>query len=523
MRFLKSNPRSTAALALCAAGLLLGSTVASAQDLASFEKRTTEHVLDNGWTFIIVERDVAPVFSFATFANVGGAQEVPGVTGIAHMFEHMAFKGSRNIGTTDYEAEAVALAEVESAYQAFQTARLSGAEAAQVEELKAAFEEKQTAAQEFVIVNEFGDILDREGGTGLNAFTNTDFTGYFYSLPANKFELFCYLESERFVAPVFREFYTERDVVQEERRMRTESQPVGRLVEQLLATAFVAHPYKQPVVGYMSDLQSITATDAEEFYKTHYTPNNMVTVIVGDIEPKRVIKLVEKYFGRIPAGPKPPMLRTVEPEQVAEKTIVLRDPAQPLYAEAYHKPAGVGVDEPVYDAIDNILSGGRTSRLYRSLVRDKQIALTAGSFSSFPGTKYPTLWIGFAVPARGITNEEVKEAMREEMERLKTEAVTDEELQRFKTQAKAGLLRSLQDNQGLANNIVQYQTLYGDWRELFRYIDRIDKVSKEDVMRVAKKTFVASNRTIGMIVTETAESMEESESLEDSEAMEGAR
>ena len=251
------------------------SLASSAQDLKSFEERTTEHVLDNGWTFILVERDVAPVFSFATFANVGGAQEVPGVTGIAHMFEHMAFKGSENIGTTDYEAEAEALAEVEATYSAYQEARLSGAAAEQLEALHAEFKKKEAAAQEFVVVNEFGDILDREGGTGLNAFTNSDFTGYFYSLPANRFELFCYLESERFLTPVFREFYTERDVVQEERRMRTESQPVGRLVEQFLATAFVAHPYKQPVVGYMSDLESITASDAKAFYETHYTPNNM--------------------------------------------------------------------------------------------------------------------------------------------------------------------------------------------------------------------------------------------------------
>jgi len=508
MRLPSMYPRPTCWLGLLLAFVAWTPGTLSAQDLASFEKKTTEHVLENGWTFILVDRDAAPVFSFATFANVGGAQEVPGITGLAHMFEHMAFKGSQNIGTTDYEAEAEALEEVEVAYSALQTARLAGANADEVDRLQKLFKEKEAAAQEHVVVNEFGDILDRAGGTGLNAFTNSDFTGYFYSLPANKFELFCYLESERFLSPVFREFYTERDVVQEERRMRTESQPVGRLVEQFLATAFVAHPYKQPVVGYMSDLESITATDAAAFYETYYTPNNMITVLVGDIDVDTAIPLLEKYFGRVPEGAEPPQLRTIEPPQFAEKTIVLRDPAQPLYAEAYHKPAGTGVDEPVYDAIDNILSGGRTSRLYRSLVRDKKIALTAGSFSSFPGTKYPTLWIGFAIPARGITNEEVREAMRHEIERLKTEEVSDEELDRFKTQAKAGLIRSLQDNQGLAFNLVQYQTLYGDWRELFRYIDRIDRVTKADVMRIAKETFQPTNRTVGMIVTETAEAVE---------------
>ncbi len=497
-----ARPWSRPAL-LTALTLVALAGAAGAQDLEAFEERTTVKVLDNGWTFIIVERPVAPVFSFATYANVGSAQEVPGITGLAHMFEHMAFKGTPKLGSTDYEAEKQAIAAMEAAYQAYLDARLDPrGDPEEVERLWGEFKEKEETANSYAVSEAFGEILNREGATGLNAFTNTDFTGYFYSLPANKLELFAYLESGRFLTPVYREFYKERDVVQEERRLRTESNPIGRLIEQFVSTAFVAHPYKQPVVGYMSDLQSFTLTDADEFFRTYYVPANLVTAIVGQVEAEKVLPVIERYFGRVPKGPDPPPLRTVEPPQIAEKTILLEDPAQPVYIEGYHKPAQTHPDQPVWDVIDDVLSNGRTSRLYRSLVRDKKIAANAGSFSSFPGSKYPTMWISFAFPSPGVENEQVRDAIRAEIERLKSEDLTAEELARAKTRAKAGLLRSLRSNFGLANNLARWHTLFGDWRELFRYIDRIEAVTAAEVRRVASETLVAKNRTVGMIVTE---------------------
>ena len=351
--------------------------------------------------------------------------------------------------------------------------------------------------------NEFSDVVEREGGVAVNAFTSADVTGYFYALPANKIELFCYLESERFLHPVFREFYEERDVVMEERRMRTESRPVGRLIEQFVATAFTAHPYHHPVIGYASDIQSYTMTDAKTFFETYYVPSNMVTAIVGDIHPETLIPLLETYFGRIPGGPKPPPLRTVEPPSIAEKVVRIQDPSQPFYLEGYHKPAATHPDQPVFDAIDDILTNGRTSRFYRSLVRDKQIAVDAGAYGAYPGEKYPHLWVAYAVPARGVSNETVQQAIREELDRLKTEDVTDEELAKFRTRAKAGLIYSLKSNLGLAMKLTDYHTLFGDWRELFRYIQRFDGVTKADIQRIARQTFVASNRVVAQIETRT--------------------
>jgi predicted Zn-dependent peptidase len=303
---------------------------------------------------------------------------------------------------------------------------------------------------------------------------------------------------------VFREFYKERDVVKEERRLRTESQPFGRLLEQFLATAYIAHPFGQPTVGHMSDLNSFTREDAEEFYKTHYVPSNMVTSIVGDVKASEIIPILEKYFGRVPKGDPPPPVRTVEPPQTAERIVRLPDPSQPIYSEGYHKGAATDPDEPVFDAITDVLSNGRTSRLYRSLVRDKQIAVVAQALGGFPGNRYPNMFIVFAVPSPGHTNEEVRDGLRAELERLKTEDITDDELAMVKSRTKADLIRSLDNNTGLAQNLATYQTLYGDWREMFRSVEKIDKVTKADIRRVSQKTFVDTNRTVGMLETSTA-------------------
>jgi predicted Zn-dependent peptidase len=493
------------ALAIASAAGLLFGALAWAQDLAWFEANLTEHRLDNGLTFLIYERPGAPVVSFYTYVNVGSAQEVPGITGLAHMFEHMAFKGTTKIGTSDYQAEARAMAKVDEAYHAYDRERRNpfGSDPERVAEFKAAWEAAQDEAREYVVANEFGEIIDRAGGVGLNASTGADQTNYRYSLPANKVELWAYLESERFLDPVLREFYKERDVVMEERRMRIESQPIGRMIEQFVSAAFIAHPYHSLGIGYMSDLQTFTREDAQEFYDTYYSPANMTISIVGAVEAKNIIPILDKYFGRLPAGEPTPPLRTVEPEQIAERIVRMPDPAQPFYIEGYHRPAVTDDENDAYDALADVLSTGRTSRLYRSLVRDKKIAAQAAAFNGFPGQKYPNQMIFFAVPTPGHTNEEVQDAIREEIERIKAELISDEELAKIKTRAKANLIQGLQSNMGIARQLGFYQGIFGDWRELFRRVDRIEALAKEDIQRVAQQTLKTTSRTVGLIYTET--------------------
>jgi predicted Zn-dependent peptidase len=481
--------------------------LSAGQDLASFEKRITVKKLANGLTVIVCERPVAPVFSFFTHVDAGSAQEEVGQTGLAHMFEHMAFKGTEAVGTTDYAAEKVALEKVEKAFADYEAARRKaiGRDEKEVAEKEKAWKAAIADADKYVIKNAFGEIVEREGGVGLNAFTAQDQTGYFFSLPSNRVELWAYLESDRFIHPVFREFYKERDVVFEERRMRTDSNPIGRLVEQFLAVAFSAHPYGRPGVGWPSDLKAYSATDAAKFFKRYYIPSNIVVAVVGDVKASEVMPILEKYFGRIPKAPDPEPLRVDEPKQIAEKEVVLQDPSQPFYIEGYHRPDARDKDDVVYDVIGDLMTSGRTSRLYRSLVRDKKIAANSAGFSGFPGNKYPNLFVFFAVPTPGKTNAEVRDAIRAEIERLKTEDVSDAELAMVKTRAKADLIRQLNNNQGLALQLGTTQALLGDWRELFRQVDRIDKVSKADIRRVANATFVSNNRTVARIETRESE------------------
>ena len=471
-----------------------------AQDLASFEKRITLKILDNGLTVIVCERPEAPVFSFFTHVDVGSDREVPGITGLAHMFEHMAFKGTDKIGTNNYPQEKVALERVEQAYQAYDHERRkeTGRDDTRVAELEKAWKDAMAAAQQYVVENQFGEIVEQNGGTGLNAFTDNEETGYHYSFPSNQVELWAYLESERFLRPVLREFYKEREVVHEERRLG-ESNPFERLFEQFMATAYVAHPYGQPVVGWPSDLESFSMTDAQAYYKKYYVPANMIVTLVGDVKASEVMPVIEKYFGRLPAGPKPDPLRTVEPPQNAERIVILHETSQPVFIEGYHKPNARDKDDAVYDALQDLMSNGRTSRLYRSLVRDKKIAAQTGGFNGFPGAKYPNMFVFYAISTPGHTPDETRDAVHAEIERLRNQDISDEELKMIKIRAKADLLRRLGDNQGLAFQLGTAQSLYGDWRELFRHVDAIDKVSKADIRRVANATFVESNRTVGMI------------------------
>jgi predicted Zn-dependent peptidase len=275
------------------------------------------------------------------------------------------------------------------------------------------------------------------------------------------------------------------------------------LLEQFDAAAFEAHPYHRPTVGWISDLNSFSATDAKHFFDEYYVPANMVVAIAGDVKVAQVMPILEKYFGRLPDSHKPDEVTTAEPPQNSERRVELKEKTQPLYLEGYHRPDYKNKDDAVYDAITDLMSEGRTSRLYRGLVRDKKIASFSAGFTGLPGIKYPHLFAFYAFPLPGHTTQEVGDAIHTEIERLKKEEISDDELKMIKTRSKANLIRGLGDNEGLATQLATYQTRYGDWRELFRSVDRIDKVTKADIRRVANETFTDTNRTIGIIETAT--------------------
>src|SRR5262245_36351979 len=491
------------ALAALVVLIVCVSAAVSAQQssFAEIESKVTEFTLSNGMKFIVLERHESPVASFLTYADVGDANDPKGQTGMAHLFEHMAFKGSKNIGTSDAQKESTALELVDQAFLALRNERRNGskADSARLKQLEDELSKAQEEAGKYVTSNEFGRAIEQAGGQGLNASTAEDATNYFISLPSNEMELWFYLESERFFDPVFREFYKEKNVVMEERRLSVESAPIGKLVEEFLSVAYKAHPYGISGIGHMTDLQSISRPDAEAFFKKYYAPGNLIGVVVGDADPKRVRQLAETYFGRIPSRPKPDPIDTIEPPQEGERRVSLQLQAQRLTVIGYHKPDINDPDNSVYNAIVSLLSDCRSSRLYRSLVRDKRVAVDTGGFPGFPGQKYPGLFLFYAFVAPGKTNENAEKALDDEIERLKKDLVTATELDGVKRRARANLIRSLEDNANMALQLSSWHALTGDWRNLFRQLDKINAVQPEDVRRVAQATFTRKNRTIGTI------------------------
>ncbi|MEM6350525.1 MAG: pitrilysin family protein [Cyanobacteria bacterium P01_D01_bin.14] len=478
-----------------------------AQDASSIQpyidrvaNEVTEFTLDNGMKFIVLERHEAPVVSFMLYANVGAASEEDGKTGVAHYLEHLAFKGTTQIGTRNYAAEAPVLERLDALFAQLMTAEKAG-DKALAEDLRSQFEAVRAEAASYVEQNKFGQIIEQAGGRGLNATTSADATRYFYSLPSNKLELWMSLESERFLDPVFREFYEEKEVILEERRMRVDNSPIGQMVEKFLEVSFDEHPYRRPVIGYEDDLRLATRDDITEFFNTYYGPSNLIATIVGDVDPANVQQLAAAYFGRYTARSAAPTVDIVEPAQTEPKTFTLSLPTQPWYLEGYHRPGINDPDSLIYRMIDGVLLSGRTSRLYQTLVEDAQVALDVGSADTFPGDRYANVVLFYALTAPGHTVDEVATLLNAELERLKAEPVTAEELERVKTQARASLLRALSSNSGMASLLAEYEAKTGSWQTIFEDLQAIDQITAQDVQRVAQATFQPNNRTVGKLLS----------------------
>jgi predicted Zn-dependent peptidase len=459
----------------------------------------TEFTLDNGMKFIVLERRQAPVVSFMIHANVGAVNEADGKTGVAHYLEHLAFKGTSQIGTTNYAAEKALFDQMDAAFAQLKEAEKTGDDAT-VTQLQAELEALQQEAATFIEQNKYGQIIEQAGGVGLNATTSADATRYFYSLPSNKLELWMSLESERFLDPVFREFFEEKQVILEERRMRVDNSPIGTMIEEFLEASFDNHPYGRPVIGYQEDLFNATRQDIQEFYETYYGPGNLTAVVVGDVDPAAVQAMAEVYFGRYVPRPDPPALEINEPPQTAPREFVLELDSEPWYLEGYHRPGINHPDHVIYGMIDSLLASGRTSRLYKTLVSDAQVALNIGSLNGFPGDKYENIFLLYGLTAPGNAPEDIATLFAQELQRLQQEPVSQTELDRVKTQARAGLLRSLDSNSGMASLLAEYEAKTGDWRNIFKALEAIDAVTAADVQRVAQELFRETNRTVGKLV-----------------------
>ncbi|HUF77263.1 MAG TPA: pitrilysin family protein, partial [Longimicrobiales bacterium] len=367
-----------------------------------------------------------------------------------------------------------------------------------VRELAARIETLEDTARAYVEPNELDRILTEAGARGLNATTRSEATTYFVELPANRAELWFLLESDRMRDPVFREFYAERRVVTEERRMRIETSPAGMLYEAHLAAAFTLHPYGVPVVGYMSDLEVLSRADVASYYRRFYGPNNAVVAIVGDVDPDQIETWARTYFGPLPRGEEPPPVLAREPPQLGERRLTIEWDAEPRLRIGWHVPSSLHADAPAIAIFASILTGGRTSRLHRRLVMDDRLA--TGVFASTgPGNRFPQLFQVDAVPRSPHGTEEIEAAIYEEIQRLAATGPSAAELERVRNQIAAGSVRRISTNLGLAFQLADSETLEGDWRATFRAAEDLQAVRAEDVRRVAAEYFTESNRTVAVL------------------------
>jgi len=491
-------------IALLGCGVFLAAApVAVAGEMADLESRVVEETLPNGMRVIVLPRHQSPTVSLSMQFRVGAAQEAEGASGLAHLLEHMMFKGTRTLGTRDWETERPLLERIEAIVADLDAERRRGpgGDAAKLAALEALLADAQQQARALVVKDEIDAIYTANGSQDFNASTGVDVTTYKISLPANRLPLWARIESERLRAPVMREFYSEREVVREERRQSYESDPSRKLMELLFASAFIAHPYRRPIIGWDEDVRFLRASAAERFFRTWYAPNNTVLAAVGDVDPPAFLALVRAAFGPIPAQPLPAETATPEPRQVGERRVALVSDARPELLIGYHKPTLPTFEDYVFDLIDGLLASGRTSRLYRRLVEEKQVAVSVSTINGLPGGRYANLFTIMATPRAPHTAAEVEAEIDTELARLAAEPATPEEISRVKNQLRAGLIRGLQSNEGLAATLAYYETLAGDWRYLTTHLARLETITPADIMAVAAKYLRRENRTVAVIET----------------------
>ncbi len=492
--------------------VLLGITLPAMAQRVQVESFT----LDNGMEFLLVPRKDQPnVIAAGWLARVGSVNERPGITGISHFFEHMMFKGTRTIGTNDPEKDREFNMKQRAArdrlFELQMKVQYPRWKAGEIDdpwdpandteemvrvraELKALMDDQ---AKTSTVKDEFDQVYTSLGGSGMNAFTTYDLTFYFINVPSNKFELWAWMESDRLDDSVFREFYSERDVVHEERRLRTESTPTGEFQEQFDSMFWISSPYAWPVIGWPSDLNSYSREQAQEYFDIYYRPNNLVGIVVGDFDPAEVKATVTKYFSRLSRGAvEPPPVITLEVPQKAEMRMIAECDCQPQVEVRYHTVPFGHEDSYALDMLAEILNG-RTGRLYKNLVEGAQVASSANADAG--GFGGPSKYAGafsFSAEAKGDARPEVIEAAwYGVLEDLQKNPVGERELQKVKNQVAANSYRRLQSNFFLLVQLGLFEAL-GNWEYINEAPARLQAVTAADIQRVANEYFTPTNRAV---------------------------
>jgi predicted Zn-dependent peptidase len=471
----------------------------TANPLDSLESRIQYRKLDNGITVLGLDRGYSPTLTLIISFRVGSVDESYRTAGAAHMLEHMLFKGTDRIGTKDYAAEKRVLDQIEKVGESLDRLRIANPEDKRVPGLQKQLKKLQDEAAKYVINSPYDKIYTTNGAVGFNASTSRDTTQYFVELPASKLEMWAQTESERLRNPVMREYYRERQAVTEERLMRFDSKGTESLYEKFLAAAFIAHPYRHPTIGWASNVGFLSLRDVRNFYRTRYTPQNMTITVVGKQNVGNTFAVIEKYFGKMESGIEEIPLAIREPAHAGERRLELHFDSSPFLLIGYNKPTFPSRADFVCDIISGILSEGKTSRLYRSLVLEKKIAASVDAMNGFPGARYDNLFVIAAAPRHPHTPQEVESAVYEELARLRSD-LSQEEIAKIITRTESSMIFDLDSNKGIAHALAYYQTAFGDWRYVLRYLNEIRSVSVKEVADVMDRYFTRENRTVGILL-----------------------
>ena len=463
---------------------------------AAVDLNVHKEVLPNGLTVLLHPNKQAPTVSCRLFYVTGSVHEVPGKSGLAHILEHELFKGTKKVGIQDSVADARFMTTQDSLQALIRPAKLAG-DSALVKKLTAEHDSVLNEHRKIFVKDELWSAYQAAGGTGLNAFTSDLMTAYIVTLPKNKVELFMWLEADRMQNAVLREFYSERDVVREERRMRYDDKPTGRYYESLNSLIYEAFPYRVPTIGWPSDIANLTREMAEEHYRKYYKPRNAILVLAGDLEVAPTMEMIKKYFSGIPAGEEFPPLTIRDPEQAGEKRLTVTRPDAPSLFTLVFKTPEVG-DKSLYalDIAEGVLNG-RSGHLYKRLVEQEKLAVSVGASNS--PNKYVSEFSVSVNMRPDADPAKVEKIVWEELEKLKTETVSDREFQKVKNRAYAGLVRSLTDMENVATMLAYYE-MFGDYKIFLNWANELDKVTAAEVQAAAQKTFVRSQSVAGFLL-----------------------
>lgn len=454
---------------------------------AELSREVVSFKLSNGMKWLFVRRMQAPVFSGVVMVRVGGADEKEGRTGLAHVFEHMAFKGSSRVGTRDWEKEKPILEEIERVGQQLtEEGRKPSPAPSLIGDLSQRLADLERQADAFRAKNEIWEVMTRNGAADLNAYTSKDLTAYHASMPSTRLALWAQVMAEMVFEPIFREFYTERDVIAEERRSSVENNPDGMMSEEILSRAFLHGPYQWSTIGYEKDIRSLTIADARAFHRQHYVPGNMVGVLVGDLDLGQARGILERTFGSHRPHPVPPTPASPGEEQ-GDIAASFSFDAEPSLAIAYHKPTLPDPAEYSFDLIESLLCEGSSSRLQRRLVYEKRMADAVACTVGYPGSRLANLFLIWIDPFRRAKSGDIVREVEDQIGRLKEEPVSEEELTSAKKRVTAALVYSLDQNMELAQRLAEFETIFGSWKLLAGYPERIRAVTGPDLQEAAKR------------------------------------